>query len=603
LIDVVRRRTGRSPDVRTLVAGGPAPIERLVCQLLGVRGVSAVAVANRAREVDLQRFPHQAWCQSQESNQCILERLRDRRWHQLVGRVAAREDVDPDRLDRLMQQAFAAVWGRKLDALRVVLAIEAQRPIRLASDLPRPVLEAFLADQRDRVSPAPVLSALLRTARVVQGLVEGLGRHALRVRRLLRTRRLPPRPARVPRHVAWLNALPSEVSDGDDRLSVVEFLREAQRAIPDDVEQIVVQGARPARLDAVVVHRPFVPPMRYRPPAHLLRAAVIDQLRQAVRSLGAVFDFRRQTLADWLLTDLPGIRMWFGCDAPLAVLYPNHVIGREPAVALVRHRFDVASLMVFYSANIAYAYPPRQVATVPTMLPPEARAIVADRITMWSPEMTGVFQEAGYAPDRLACTGPVVFGRRGSFTPTSRYLGGPAEGPLRIGVFDVSVVSPRVRCRQGFGLLLYNSAYAFDFFRDIIDGARACCGGEFVLVRKLKRELSSIHEPDVDFARLPAARVQVRVPSENLWRTLEQVDLVLCMPFTSVAYLAHYHGIPAAHYDPSASVHPTPLGGGAPLLYGGAALARWLAAPERPPHRVPDGCRANVLRAAMGSRS
>jgi hypothetical protein len=100
-----------------------------------------------------------------------------------------------------------------------------------------------------------------------------------------------------------------------------------------------------------------------------------------------------------------------------------------------------------------------------------------------------------------------------------------------------------------------------------------------VIVRKLKRTLSPFHADDVDFSRLPAVTLEARDPEESLWRVLEVVDMVLCMPFTSVAYLADAYGIPAAYYDPSATVMRSPLGGRAALLSGPAALAAWFAAP------------------------
>jgi polysaccharide biosynthesis PFTS motif protein len=257
-------------------------------------------------------------------------------------------------------------------------------------------------------------------------------------------------------------------------------------------------------------------------------------------------------------------------------------------------------MMVFYSANVSYR--PLPYVTKPagpaTALEPEMRFIIADRLTMWSPEMTAAFRGAGYAAARLAETGPIVFARARGFDPKPR----AADRAVRLGLFEVTPVRAAMRFDQGYGQLLYTPDYARRFFADVARAARGQFGDRFVFVRKIKRAPGPHNLADPDLAGL-GVEVVTREPDDSLWRVLEDVDLVLCMPFTSVAYVADSHGIPAAYYDPGGTAEPSPLGGRAALLRGPDALARWLAAPGRPV-RGHDAVRAasQVLAAALNGR-
>ena len=563
--------------MRTLVVGGGAAVERLVARWLVRRGVAAQVLAAAADEAQLVHLPAPAWCESQEANMVVLARLKDERWSRTMAKIAAAEAVDPERFDRLLSQSFALGWGLKLAKIRMCLAVLDDPHIRLASDLPPALRGAFMAEFNGRVVPTRFASVILRTVSGTQTLARTLARHAVRIVRFVRLVSLPRKPSRVPSYVAWLGALRSEVTgSGPDKLSLTEFLAEARAAT--GMDEIVIQGASPTMSPSNIVHRPHTPPLRYRPRVSALLAAVVDQARLAISDVAEAFDFRRRTLVGPVLLELPALRLWFSVDPPRAVLYCNPSIGAEPPVALLSSAFRVPSMMVFYSANVCHRHPPSRPDGLSVELEPEQRFIAADRLTMWSKEMTQAYLAAGYPQERLVETGPVVFGRHQGFRPTSRFLT-DHRGPLRIGIFDVSVFKPRRRFELGYGQLIYNPQYAEQFFRDILTAARERFGDGFVIVRKIKRALGPHHMDDVDFTRLPPATFVARDPDESLWRVLEVVDVVLCMPFTSVAHLADEYGIPAAYYDPSGTVAPSPLGGRAALLQSRAALDQWLAAP------------------------
>lgn len=562
----------------TLLVGSLPAVDRLLERGLGAGSVSAASLASAADEAQLERFPPPAWCASQEANVFVLDRLRDARWRWQIASAARAEGVDPDTLERLLSQIFVLGWGRRLGVIRLCVAVMDAPRIRLASDLPPALRDVFLREFDGRVVPARFLSGLLRLIRAAQDVGGGLARHVVRLARLARLAALPTPPARRASYVAWLGAAASDVANaGPDRMSLTEFLAEARAGT--GIDQVVIQGPRrPASLPEGVLHRATVPPLRYRPSWRALAGALLGQARLALHDLSGALDFRRRTLIGRALIDLPACRLWLSADRPAAVLYSNATIGLEPPVALLGSRYGVPSTMVFYSANVAYRHPPARFTGPPTRLEPEQRFIVADRLTMWTETMTRAFAGAGYPPTRLVETGPIVFARQRGFRPTSRVVSG-GRGPIRIGVFDVSVLRPSRRFELGEGRLIYNPDYAAGFFRDTFVAARRTFGEDFVIVRKLKRSLHPFHAEDVDFTRFPAVKFESRDPAESLWRVLEAVDIVLCMPFTSVAYLADAFGIPAAYYDPSGTVTLSPLGGRAALLSGPRALEAWLDAP------------------------
>ena len=571
----------------TLVVSRIAWAERLIARLAGAQLTGRDLIAS-ADEASLARFPPEFWNESQEANVFVLERLKDAAWQRALDR-GERRGAGRAALEARISQNFVLTWGRRLAMLRLCLGAIEARPLRVVSDLPPALVRAFESETGPRVTLRSWWCPLLRFVAGVDDLAKLAGRHLLRAVRLVRLTSLPARPADAPPYIAWLNALPAEVEhDNGEKSSVVGFLAEARGERDCDV---VIQGASPRALPHGFFHRATQPPLRYRPSPGSVARHVVAQIAQLLADMAAAADFRHRTLVAPATFDLPAFRLWFEADRPEAVLYPNHIIGNEPPVALLAGA--PPSMMVFYSANVSYRPAPRvrRAAGRPTPLEPEIRFIIADRLTMWSPEMIEAFRTAGFDDSRLVETGPVVFARAAGFAPTSRFgdaghdppsaVGRPpsaVRGPVRIGVFEVTPVNTHMRFEQGYGQLLYTPLYLERFFTDVGTAARRAYGEHFVLVRKIKRAIAAHHVDDPAIARLGLPLV-ARDWDDSLWRVLEAVDVVLCMPFTSVAYLADIYGIPAAYYDPGGTAEPTPLGGRAALLRDVDALAAWLKNP------------------------
>jgi hypothetical protein len=580
---------------RPVIHARAAWIERLVARLS--HGVPMREVAGALTERDLERVPALELAETEEHNDFLLERERGRpAWRALFERAARRHRLDAARLEAICCQHFILAQGRHASQLRHLLRIRAPAGVPVASDLPLDVLEG-LGQERywepQRLEVRRGLSALLRALAAVDDLGRLAIVHLKAAGRTLQMRRAPAR-RDGKSYVAWLGAgAPEMAGAGETAMSLPEFLRDALAG--GAVDEIVVQGRPPqAALPAGVRWIPGRFVARVRPGLGGLAGALLAQACLLAGDLLHAANWRRRQLLAPALAALPGTRLWFETDAPRALLYANSVIGGEPLAAALAPRFGVETMMLFYSANVAYVVRPAR-ARLPTDLEPEMRYIAAGRLGMWSPEMAQAFGAAGYAASRLPVTGVVHYGRQAAFR---RRAAGDA---VRVGIFDVSSQTPARRFLTGWGQTLYHAHFCRAFFTDVAAAAEKRWGKRFVLVRKPKRELDrQVHADDVDLSGLVEPARLIREPAgANLWHVLAGLDMVICMPFTSVAFMAEQFGIPAAYYDPLGTAQRSSLAGRAPLLSGRAALERWLAAPAAPAaHDASINVAAETLKAA-----
>lgn len=590
----------------SFVHSGHAALERLVARMAG-RAMAVREFAGRLGEGELARFPPAETARAEEQNAAMIEaELRSPGCRTALARAAADVGADAARLEILCRQRFILGYGRRLTQLRELLAITGPAGFGLASDLPRTLLERLKAEGRPGAERLRILafwSGLLRAASAIASAVRLTGLHAVAGGRMLQLLALPRRPQGLPRRYAvWLGADEPEMAGaGPATFSLPEFLRESLAA--GEVDEFRVQGASPgAPLPAGVSHGLGRLALRSRPPLRLVARQLLAQAGLLLRDLGRLANWQHRELIAPATVAIPGFRLWFEADPPRAILYANSTIGMEPAAALIGDRYGVATMMAFYSVNFSHIVRPTQ-ASAASDIEPEIRCIIADRLAMWTRDMRTAFEAAGYSPERLPVTGPVHYGRQSAFVPPSRPAGERFNGSVRIGIFEVTTTRAARRFMVGYGQTLYHPQFCRRFFGELVEAARAQFGQKFVVVRKLKRALNQIlHAEPLELASLlPPDSILTRAPDTSLWSVLSEVDLVVCMPFTSVACMADWCGIPAAYFDPLAVADRSSLAGRAPLLRGRAALADWLRNPEPNAGYDTGLCvAAETLRAACG---
>jgi hypothetical protein len=571
------------------------------------RAVAVRDFAERLGEDELARFPPAETAGAEEQNAAMIEaELRAPRCRAALARAAACSGADAARLETLCRQRFILGYGRRLTQLRELLAIADPTGFELASDLPQALLERLKAEAlpgAGRIRIVALWSGLLRAAAAAAGAVRLVALHAAAGSRIVGLLARPRRMAGTAfRYAAWLGAdAPEMAGAGPAAFSLPEFLREALDA--GDVDEILIQGAPPgAPLPGSIAHCRGRLALRWRPSMRRVLRHLLAQMGLLVGDLARIADWRHRELIAPSTVALPGFRLWFETDPPRAILYANSSIGMEPAAALIGDRYGVATLMAFYSVNFSHIAKPAQASTA-SDIEPEIRCIIADRLGMWTREMRAAFETAGYPRARLPVTGPVHYGRQSAFVPPSRSAGPSLAGPVRIGIFEVTTTRAARRFMVGYGQTLYHPEFCRRFFGELVEATRAQFGEQFVVVRKLKRTLNrALHAEPVELTSLlPPDRIVTRAPESSLWSVLSEVDLVVCMPFTSVAYMADWCGIPAAYFDPLAAADRSSLAGRAPLLRGRAALADWLRNPEPNAGYDTGLCvAAETLRAACG---
>lgn len=557
--------------------------EKAMARILGRDAAALSNWALQLAEADLECFPTKEMVSSLEENVAILDSERKNpSWKALFDRVALIEGVDRKKLEVLACQKYCLELGRPLAQLRQLIAIcDSDERILIATDLPKNLLSKFLSSRSNRIYVISWASSILRFVSVLKYLVKILGLHLFSLIRLVNLYRLPSRPYGTTKaYVAWLNANEAELAHlGDDNFSILEFLSESMNR--SDISEIVIQSSTyPSALPENVIYRRFRAALRYRPSFMQHMQAIAKQFRRMLVDIFCWHDWRQLMLISELTLDFAAWRLWISDDPPTAVIYANSVIGGEPSITLLSQYSNFKTMMLFYSANVGYYHEP-VIRSSSIMLEPEIRYIAADKIGMWSVEMQDSFVQAGYSRKDLPILGVIHFAKQFGFRPNSCFLTGRRKAKIRIGVFDVSPQLPSRRFFAGWGQTLYYPIYCKNFFDDIVNNAKALWGEEFVLVRKAKRpHILGWHDKDIDLSSiLPLEQLEILSSNTSLWKILNDIDLVVCMPFTSVTYMAEQYGIPSAYYDPSSSVMRSCLAGRAPLLSSEAELISWFRAP------------------------
>jgi len=545
-------------------------------------------------ESDLNSFSFKDSIWGQEDNAIILEAERKKNaWKQLFNEISLTENINKEKLERLACQHFFLDLGRQLNQFRqyvkILKASGERQSVGLVTDLPKELICDLLSEMDGTLYRLNWASNLIYYVSSLIGALKLMARHLAVILSLFKLISLPKQSQGTKRpYITWLNATATELDEvGINKFSLLEFLIEAKGE--KSSFEIMVQGAKsPSKLPDGIYYTRSRLALRYRPNLKLVISAFFQQLRLVYLDIISFLNWRRRLLLADLLLDLPGSRLWFISDSPVAVIYGNNVIGAEPPVSVMGHQYGIKTMMLFYSSNVAYyseLKPDRRVGV--SQLEPEIRFIAADRIGMWSQEMQDEFLRSGYSKEKLPVVGVVHYGRQAHFEQKSIFsLDGKkfrgANKVIRIGVFDVSPQLPIRRFFNGLGQSLYHPDYCRSFFSDLIFCATKAWGDDFILIRKCKRILNkNVHLSDIDLNNLlPNSQLIMHEPDSNLWVVLSELDLVICMPFTSVAYMADHYGIPAAYYDPSCEVTRSPLAGRAPLLSGVTSLQNWLRDPQ-----------------------
>lgn len=331
---------------------------------------------------------------------------------------------------------------------------------------------------------------------------------------------------------------------GDDAL-FAEFARGKQIAPFHRARQLLVQsftrGARstdPARI--VFARHPLLERIRSGPPGlRAFRRLARDHFREAARFLQGVV---RMPLLAVLWRDL-------AFHAPVAYLNRESLIesvvitnsnwGRQPLwmIDLPGRRFE--SHMVFYSQHDR---PPSYIdVAARSMAHPTTRLLCADHFWVWTKGQAALLSREG-ATGETHVVGPILWeaDRRSKV----------ARGKRWISVFDIMPLTAEANRSIGF-LGNYYATGNLMAFLDGIERSAAIAGIDLPFVVKPKRAPSGWHDPQY-LARLANSSTFRLLPASTpLLSVIAQSAAVIVYPYSSVAYVADWAGVPAIYFDPT----------------------------------------------------
>jgi polysaccharide biosynthesis PFTS motif protein len=146
-------------------------------------------------------------------------------------------------------------------------------------------------------------------------------------------------------------------------------------------------------------------------------------------------------------------------------------------------------------------------------------------------------------------------------------------------IFDVQPVRESFYRRLGLPNEYYTPSTSNKFINDVFSIIKSF-DANFVLKRK--RDIVNLIHPKynnyINNISVEAGFLEID-PSTNPLKFINKVRGVICMPFTSVALVAHQHGIPAVFYDPIGFINPehSNLSHGLPLLNSPEQLSQWIS--------------------------
>ncbi|MCK5179905.1 MAG: hypothetical protein KAR32_10275, partial [Candidatus Omnitrophica bacterium] len=259
-----------------------------------------------------------------------------------------------------------------------------------------------------------------------------------------------------------------------------------------------------------------------------------------------------------------------------AVFMAESCVGWAHPVVHAARDVNIPVIMVCYAANhraIVLDLENQDIVPVPF------QNLLAEYSCVWSEEMREWLINSGYEKRKIHVVGPQMFASVELNSETNKNI----SDTIKIGLFDITPAKKEVYIKWGKGEDVINADYMLNFRKQVFEVVKKVFGDNFIILLKLKRSvdannkiLVSNWEETVKEA-LPEfdAHSQHRNPDSNPWKVIDEADIIISMPFTSLSEAGFVMGKPAAYFDPTKLILPRP-GGKVPLLSGSEELYNWL---------------------------
>jgi hypothetical protein len=388
----------------------------------------------------------------------------------------------------------------------------------------------------------------------------------------------------------WQAGGPGEISLDPGKLSLPLYLKELRQCLRDErVHFSVICPFLNKKNGWKDSHSRSIPPLRYIRPGLSNRVffrEMKDLLKLLVHLPVATIhgDERAELLS--LLPHLFLKRAWLSSVSVKAIIVTNACAGAEHALVHAARQMDIPVIMVFYSANV---HPILTEEAYYDLVQNEFHEMLSDHFCVWTAEMKKWLEKIGYSAGKVHVAGPQMFAP--NMKKREQDLVRPDR--VKIAVIEVTPLNKEELVKRGFGRGFYTREYCLHFLTEAIETIHGVFGNEGLVILKMKRLVDfnvfdrGWFEERKKYIEQFNGSVAEWEPDTNPWLVVDEADIIISIPFSSISEAGLAAGKPSAFFDPTHRILPR-LGDEVPLLSGSEQLYHWLKGIQKNRERALD---------------
>lgn len=269
-------------------------------------------------------------------------------------------------------------------------------------------------------------------------------------------------------------------------------------------------------------------------------------------------------------------KIWLLAINAKAIFMTESCAGCAYPIVHAAREIGIPAIMVCYAANhraIVLDKINQDVVPVPF------QNLLAEYFCVWTEMMKEWLINAGYKKEKIYVVGPQMFAPVDFKNESNKNM----SDKIKIGLFDITPMKNEAYVRWGKGECVFNIDYMLAFRKQAFDVFKKVFGNNFTVLLKVKRTIDARNKilisnwEQIFKEALPEYVVYSHCwePNSNPWMVLNESDIVISIPFTSLSEAGFAMGKPSAFFDPTKLILPRPEDE-IPLLLGKEELYKWL---------------------------
>ena len=369
-----------------------------------------------------------------------------------------------------------------------------------------------------------------------------------------------------------------EMSLDPGKLSLPLYLKELRQVLRDERAHFsVICPFLNKRNGWKDFHSRSIPPLRYIRPG-LSNRVFFREMKDLLKLLvhlpvAAIHGDERAELLS-LLPHLFLKRAWLSSVPVKAIILTNSCAGDDHALIHAARQMNIPVMMVFYSANV---HPILTDESYYDVVQNEFREMLSNHFCVWTDEMKKWLEKIGYDGDRVHVVGPQMFAP--IIMKRDQDLVRPNR--VKIAVIEVTPLNKEELVKRGVGKVFYITEYCLLFLAEAIKTINRVFGDKGLVILKMKRLVDfnvfdrGWFEERRNYLKQFDGLVEEWEPNTNPWLLVDEADIIISIPFSSISEAGLAAGKPSAFFDPTLRILPR-LGDEVQLLSGTQQLYHWL---------------------------